>query len=47
MWNAVVIEARQDIAVLVWPNLISTGDIQLSFTMTLSNPSTVPADEAD
>src|SRR5271155_23692 len=32
------------IGVLVWPNLISTGDIQLSFTMTLSNPSTVPAD---
>ena len=32
------------IGVLVWPNLISTGDVQLSFTMTLSNPSTVPAD---
>jgi len=32
------------IGVLVWPNLISTGDIQLSFTMTLSNPSTTPAD---
>jgi hypothetical protein len=29
---------------IVWPNLISTGDIQLSFTMTLSNPSAVPAD---
>ena len=32
------------IGLLVWPNLISTGDIQLSFTMTLSNPSTLPAD---
>jgi len=32
------------IGVLVWPNLISTGDVQLSFTMTLSNPSTLPAD---
>jgi Immunoglobulin I-set domain len=32
------------IGVLVWPNLISTGDIELSFTMTLSNPSTLPAD---
>ncbi|HEY0704093.1 MAG TPA: immunoglobulin domain-containing protein [Candidatus Acidoferrales bacterium] len=32
------------IGVLIWPNLISTGDIQLSFTMTLSNPSAVPAD---
>jgi len=29
---------------IVWPNLISTGDIQLSFTVTLSNPSTLPAD---
>jgi Immunoglobulin I-set domain len=29
---------------IVWPNLISTGDIQLSFTMTLSNPSAPPAD---
>jgi hypothetical protein len=29
---------------IVWPNLISTGDIQLSFTMTLSNPSNPPAD---
>jgi hypothetical protein len=29
---------------IVWPNLISTGDIQLSFTVTLSNPSAVPAD---
>jgi Bacterial lectin len=29
---------------IVWPNLISTGDIQLSFNMTLSNPSAVPAD---
>ena len=32
------------IGVLVWPTLISTGDIQLSFTMTLSNPSILPAD---
>ncbi len=29
---------------IVWPNLISTGDIQLSFTVTLSNPSAIPAD---
>jgi hypothetical protein len=29
---------------IVWPNLISTGDIQISFTMTLSNPSALPAD---
>ncbi len=29
---------------IVWPDLISTGDIQLSFTMTLSNPSPTPAD---
>jgi hypothetical protein len=29
---------------IVWPNLISTGDIQLSFTVTLSNPSALPAD---
>jgi hypothetical protein len=29
---------------IVWPTLISTGDIQLSFTMTLSNPSATPAD---
>jgi len=29
---------------LVWPTLISTGNIQLSFTMTLSNPSATPAD---
>jgi len=29
---------------IVWPNLISTGDIQLSFTVTLSNPSSTPAD---
>jgi len=35
---------NNQIGVLVWPDLISTGDIQLSFTMTLSNPSTVPAD---
>jgi hypothetical protein len=32
------------IGVLVWPTLISTGDVQLTFTMTLSNPSAVPAD---
>jgi hypothetical protein len=35
---------NNQIGVLIWPNLISTGDIQLSFTMTLSNPSAVPAD---
>ncbi len=29
---------------LVWPTLISTGNIQLSFTVTLSNPSALPAD---
>lgn len=29
---------------LVWPTLISTGNIQLTFTMTLSNPSATPAD---
>jgi hypothetical protein len=29
---------------IVWPELISTGDIQLSFTVTLSNPSATPAD---
>lgn len=29
---------------IVWPNLISTDDIQISFTMTLSNPSASPAD---
>ena len=29
---------------IVWPTLISTGDIQLSFTVTLSNPSAPPAD---
>jgi hypothetical protein len=29
---------------VVWPTLISTGDIQLSFTVTLSNPSALPAD---
>ncbi len=28
----------------VWPNLISTGNIQLSFTVAISNPSTPPAD---
>jgi hypothetical protein len=29
---------------IVWPTLISTGDITLSFTVTLSNPSSTPAD---
>jgi hypothetical protein len=29
---------------MVYPTLISTGDIQLSFTVTLSNPSATPAD---
>jgi hypothetical protein len=29
---------------IVWPTLISTGDIQLSFTVTISNPSLIPAD---
>ncbi|HEY2458117.1 MAG TPA: immunoglobulin domain-containing protein, partial [Candidatus Acidoferrum sp.] len=29
---------------IIWPNLISTGDIQLIFTITLSNPSALPAD---
>ena len=29
---------------IVWPTLISTGDIQISFTVTLSNPSALPAD---
>jgi hypothetical protein len=29
---------------IVWPTLISTGDIQVSFTVTLSNPSALPAD---
>ena len=29
---------------IVWPNLISTGNIQLSFTITTSNPSSPPAD---
>jgi Bacterial lectin/Immunoglobulin I-set domain len=29
---------------IVWPTLISTGDIQLRFTVTLSNPSAIPAD---
>ncbi len=29
---------------IVWPNLISTGDIQLSFTVTISDPSALPAD---
>jgi hypothetical protein len=29
---------------IVWPKLISTGKIRLSFTATLSNPSAIPAD---
>jgi hypothetical protein len=29
---------------MVWPTLISTGNIQISFTVTLSNPSALPAD---
>jgi hypothetical protein len=29
---------------IVWPNIISTGDIQLSFTLTTSNSSSPPAD---
>ena len=29
---------------IVWPTLISTGDIHISFTVTLSNPSALPAD---
>jgi hypothetical protein len=29
---------------IVWPTLISTDNIQLSFTVTLSNPSATPAD---
>jgi hypothetical protein len=36
--------ANDQLGEIVWPNLISTGDIQLSFTVTLSNPSAVPAD---
>jgi Bacterial lectin len=29
---------------IVWPTLISTGNIQINFTVTLSNPSALPAD---
>lgn len=29
---------------IVWPTLVSTGNIQLSFTVTLSDPSALPAD---
>ena len=29
---------------IVWPTLISTGNIQIRFTVTLSNPSALPAD---
>jgi hypothetical protein len=29
---------------LVWPSLVATGDMTLSFTVTLSNPSATPAD---
>jgi hypothetical protein len=36
--------ANNQLGEIVWPDLISTGDIQLSFTVTLSNPSALPAD---
>lgn len=36
--------ANDQLGEIVWPDLISTGDIQLSFTMTLSSPSNPPAD---
>jgi hypothetical protein len=36
--------ANDQLGEIVWPNLISTGDIELSFTVTLSNPSALPAD---
>ncbi len=36
--------ANDQLGEIVWPDLISTGDVQLSFTMTLSNPSNPPAD---
>lgn len=36
--------ANNQLGEVVWPNLISTGDVQVSFTVTLSNPSAVPAD---
>ncbi|WP_433965583.1 lectin-like domain-containing protein [Tunturiibacter gelidiferens] len=39
--SAAVLGQRGEI---VWPNLISTGDIQLSFTITTSNSSNPPAD---
>ncbi|NYF51548.1 beta strand repeat-containing protein [Tunturiibacter gelidoferens] len=39
--SAAVLGQRGEI---VWPNLISTGDIQLSFTITTSNSSSPPAD---
>ncbi len=29
---------------IIWPTLISTDNIQISFTVTLSNPSALPAD---
>jgi hypothetical protein len=29
---------------MVWPNLISTGNIQITFSVTFSNPSALPAD---
>jgi hypothetical protein len=29
---------------MVWPTLISTGDIEISFSVTFSNPSALPAD---
>jgi hypothetical protein len=36
--------AKQQSGEIVWPNLISTANIQLSFTVTISNTSTPPAD---
>ena len=36
--------ANDQLGEIVWPDLISTGDIQLSFTMTLSSPTNPPAD---
>ena len=36
--------AKNEHGEIVWPTLISTGNIQISFTVTLSNPSALPAD---
>ena len=36
--------AQQQHGEIIWPSLISTGNIQLSFTISTSNPSTPPAD---